>query len=57
MNSSFKTAAEFKIVFGLCIFSKADIKSKTTHAGVHKDLTIILEKVGNHNPGVLLLPY
>lgn len=54
-NEQFNTI-EFKIVFGLCIFSQADIKSKITHVEVHKDLTTILKKVANHDAGILL-PY
>lgn len=48
------TVAEFKIVFGLCIFSQIDAKSKTAHAGVHNGLTIILERPRNHNSEILL---
>lgn len=48
------TVAEFKIVFGLCIFSQIDTISKTAQAGVHNGLTIILKRPGNHNSEPLL---
>lgn len=53
LNTLKQTVADFKIVFGLGIFSQTDIKSKATHTGVHNDLTTILEKVGNHDLAVL----
>lgn len=55
MNSSFKTVAKFKIVFGLCTFFQAYIKSKIAQVGVHKDLITIPKKVGNYDSGILLL--
>lgn len=51
-----KTVAEFRTVYGLCIFSQTDTKSKTAQVEVHDDLTTILEKVGIQDSGVLL-PY